>query len=282
VSEAGAGERAAAVARLAAFGAGVDAEIDLAEAALLLASFDRPEASLEDCRARLAAIVADLETAAADASESLAGRTAVLRAVIAGRYGFTGDSETYDDLQNANLISVIERRRGLPVALAIIYIHVAGRLDWPVEGLNFPGRFLIRLGAGDGRAILDPFDGGAVRDAAALRELLKIGAGPKAELTPEHFTAVGNRGILLRLQNNIRIRLMHVQALEQAAAVLERMLLIAPKEPLLWLDAGGHYARLGNLRAAINAAEQCLRFAGEEGLRSRAQRLLQELKGKLN
>jgi regulator of sirC expression with transglutaminase-like and TPR domain len=282
VSEAGAGERAAAVARVAAFGAGVDAEIDLAEAALLLASFDRPEASLEDCRARLAAIVADLESAAADASESLAGRTAVLRAVIAGRHGFTGDSETYDDLQNANLISVIERRRGLPVALAIIYIHAAGRLDWPVEGLNFPGRFLIRLGAGDGRAILDPFDGGAVRDAAALRELLKMGAGPKAELTPEHFTAVGNRGILLRLQNNIRIRLMHVQALEQAAAVLERMLLIAPKEPLLWLDAGGHYARLGNLRAAIDAAEQCLRFAGEEGLRMRAQRLLQELKGKLN
>jgi regulator of sirC expression with transglutaminase-like and TPR domain len=282
VSPAEADPRATAVARLAAFGAGPDADIDLAEAALLLASLDRPEASLAACRAALARLVGDLANAATESGDRLAERARLLRAVIAERHGFLGDRETYDDLQNANLISVVERRRGLPVALAIIYIHAARALGWPIEGLNFPGHFLVRLGAADGRAILDPFDGGAPRDPGTLRDLLKLGAGAAAELAPEHFAALGNREILLRLQNNIRVRLIQADALEAATAILERMLLIAPKEPLLWLDAGGHYARLGNLRAAIDAAERCCGLAAEGELRQRAERLLQEMKGKLN
>jgi regulator of sirC expression with transglutaminase-like and TPR domain len=274
--------RTAAVARLAAFGAGADAGIDLAEAALLLASLDRPGPALDASRALLTQLVGELARAAGGAGGGLAWRAGLLRRVIAERHGFRGDRESYDDLQNANLISVIERRRGLPVALAIIYIHAARALGWPIEGLNFPGHFLVRLGAADGRAILDPFDGGALRDPATLRDLLRLGAGAAAELAPEHFAALGNREILLRLQNNIRIRLIQADALAPATAILERMLLIAPREPLLWLDAGGHYARLGNLRAAIDAAERCRGLAAEGELRQRAERLLRELKGKLN
>ena len=274
--------RAAAVARLAAFGASADAGIDLAEAALLLASLDRPGAALEASRALLAQLVGDLGRAAGGAGRGLAARVGLLRRVIAERHGFRGDRESYDDLQNANLISVIERRRGLPVSLSIIYIHAARALGWPVEGLNFPGRFLVRLGASDGRAVLDPFEGGRLRDAVALRELLKLGAGASAELAPEHFMAAGNRDILLRLQNNIKVRLVQSDQLEAAAGTIERMLLIAPREPLLWLEAGGHYGRLGNLRSAIEAAERSRVLAADERLRQRAEGLLAELKGRMN
>jgi regulator of sirC expression with transglutaminase-like and TPR domain len=286
VSAAEASDRAAVIARLSAIGAGADVDIDLAEAALLLASFDRPEVLLDDYRRRLADIVQDLagecDRAGAAESQTLAGRAAIVATVIAERHEFTGDRETYDDMANANLISVLDRRRGLPVALSIVYIHAARALGWFMEGLNFPGRFLVRLGAPDGRAVLDPFDGGRLRDAVALRELLKLGAGASAELAPEHFTAAGNRDILLRLQNNIKVRMLQADRVEGAVGVLERMLLIAPKEPLLWLEAGGHYARLGNLRSAIEAAERCRGLAVEERLRQRAETLLQELKGKLN
>ena len=279
-------DRTAAIARLSAFGASADADIDLAEAALLLASFDRPEVRLDDYRQRLANLVQDLagerDRVGAAESATLAGRAAIIAATIAGRHDFTGDRETYDDLANANLISVIERRRGLPVTLSIVYIHAARALGWSMEGLNFPGRFLVRLGAPDGRAVLDPFDGGQIRDAVALRELLKLGAGASAELAPEHFTAAGNRDILLRLQNNIKVRLVQADQIEAAVGALERMLLIAPREPLLWLEAGGHYARLGNLRSAIESAERCRGLAADERLRRRAEALLQELKGKLN
>ena len=279
-------DRAAIVERLSSFGAADDANIDLAEAALLLASFDRPDADLDVSRGWLRAVVHDLagesERAGAEAGATLSGRAAMLASVLAGRHELAGDRETYDDLANANLISVIERRRGLPVSLAIIYIHAARAMGWPVEGLNFPGRFLVRLGASDGRAVLDPFDGGRMRDAVDLRELLKLSAGAAAELAPEHFMAAGNRDILLRLQNNIKVRLVQTDQMDAATAAIERMLLIAPREPLLWLEAGGHYGRLGNLRLAIEAAERSRVLAADERLRQRAEGLLQELKGRMN
>jgi regulator of sirC expression with transglutaminase-like and TPR domain len=286
VNQAEASGRSEAIARLSAIGAAADADIDLAEAGLLLGSFDRPDADLDESRRRLGELVQDLagerDRIGPGESDTLAGRAAAIAVSLAGRQAYTGDRETYDDLANANLVSVIERRRGLPVALSIIYIHAARAMGWTMEGINFPGRFLVRLGAPDGRAVLDPFDGGRIRDAVALRELLKTGAGASAELAPEHFTAAGNRDILLRLQNNIKVRLVQSDQIEAAVATLERMLLIAPKEPLLWLEAGGHYGRLGNLRAAIDAADRSRTLASDERVRQRAETLMRELKGKLN
>ena len=275
--------RATILERLTRLGQASDEALDLAETALLLASLDHPDPPLEDCRQRLGRIGDDLAaTAAGRGDRSLAARARALREVLAERHGFQGDDQTYDDLANADLIRVMERRRGLPVALAILYIDAARRVGWPIEGVNFPGRFVVRLGGAEGRAVLDPFDGGEVRDAAALRELLKRGIGPDAELMPEHFAVAGNRDILLRLENNIKVRLLQAGEIERAIGILERMLLIPPSEPLLWFEAGGHYARLGKLRTAIEAAERCCGLASGEGLGQRAEALLQELRGKLN
>ena len=269
--------------RLTRLGQASDEALDLAETALLLASLDHPDPRLEDCRQRLGRIGDDLAaTAAGRGDRSLAARARALREVLAERHGFQGDDQTYDDLANADLIRVIERRRGLPVALAILYIDAARRLGWPVEGLNFPGHFMIRLTADDGQGILDPFGGGELRDAPALRQLLKHAAGPEAELKPEHLAAVGNRDILVRLQNNIKVRLLQAGEIERAVDILERMLLIAPGQPLLWFELGGHYAGLGKLRAAMEALERCSGLAVGESLGQRAEMLLRELRSRLN
>jgi regulator of sirC expression with transglutaminase-like and TPR domain len=276
-------KRVAVIAHLTELGRVEDEAIDLAEAALLLASLDHDDPPLEACRRQLAGIGEDLAaTDAGRGDRSLAARARALREVLAERHGFQGDDQTYDDLANADLIRVIERRRGLPVALAILYIDAARRLGWPIEGLNFPSHFMIRLAGEDGQGVLDPFGGGRLRDAPALRRLLKRGAGPEAELRPEHLAPVGSRDILLRLQNNIKIRLQQVGAVEPAMAVLERMLLIAPGQPLLWFEAGGHYAELGKLRAAMEALERCSGLAVGESLGQRAEMLLRELRGRLN
>jgi regulator of sirC expression with transglutaminase-like and TPR domain len=272
-----------AIARLTAFGQGPDRDIELAEAALLLASLDHGQPALEECRTLLAAVAEELRlTEAGRGDERLAARAGALRAVLAERHGFRGDAATYDDLDNADLIRVIQRRRGLPVALAILYIDAARRLGWPVEGLNFPGHFMIRLTGADGEGVLDPFDGGALRDRAEMLELLRRSAGPQAELSPDHLAAVGNRDILLRLQNNIKFRLLAAGEVERAVGILERMLLVAPSEPLLWFEAGGHYARLGKLRAAIEALERCTGLAAGASLGQRAETLLADLRSKLN
>src|SRR3546814_4700292 len=144
-------------------------------------------------------------------------------AVLVERYGYRGDGETYDDMVNANLMRVIDRRRGLPVALGILYLHGARAQGWAICGLNFPGHFLLRLDLGAERSIIDPFNGGQTRDAVALRALLKGMAGENAELRPEHTRPVGCRDVLLRLQNNIKLRYVQEERSVDALAILEKI-----------------------------------------------------------
>ncbi|MCG8648368.1 MAG: transglutaminase-like domain-containing protein, partial [Pirellulales bacterium] len=138
-------------------------DFDPAIAAIAFASFDRPGVSTERYTAHLDELAASLIEADMDGLVDAALRAEHLQKVLAGEFGYFGDDLTYDDLQNANIMRVIDRRRGLPVALGILYIAAAQRAGWPAFGLNFPGHFLIRVdggGGGEGRAILDPFNGG--------------------------------------------------------------------------------------------------------------------------
>ena len=95
-----------------------------------------------------------------------------------------GDAETYDDLQNANLISVIRRRKGLPVALGIIWLHTARAAGWGAHGVDFPAHFLVALEGKSVQAVIDVFGGGVTLDARDLRVLWKRVEGEKAELRP--------------------------------------------------------------------------------------------------
>jgi regulator of sirC expression with transglutaminase-like and TPR domain len=271
--------------RLRSIGGQKDAEIDVAEAALLLAALDRPQFSLERYRHHLSLLARDVADLAErqGAESSLDARIAVLQAVLVERYGYRGDSETYEDMSNANLMRVIDRRRGLPVALGILYLHAARAQAWQICGLNFPGHFLLRLDLGTERAIIDPFNGGAPRDAAALRTLLKAMAGEGSELRPEYTQAVSCRDVLLRLQNNIKLR--HIQAERSADAlgVLESMLMIAPDRAGLWREAGVLHAHLDNMRAAIMAFEHYLELAApDDPGRHDIAELLRRLRRQLN
>src|SRR5438874_13159959 len=180
---------------------GAPAMLPIGEAALALASFERPRVGLARYRQHLATLARDVGRHAG-ARADLAGRTEALNEIILLKHGYSGDELTYDDLQNANLMRVVDRRKGLPVALGILYLHAARAQGWDSVGLAFPGHFLIRLADGPERVILDPFHGGRVCDAAGLRELLKAMAGQEVELSPEHYAPVADRDVLLRLQNN--------------------------------------------------------------------------------
>ncbi|MGF1631862.1 MAG: SirB1 family protein [Kiloniellaceae bacterium] len=271
--------------RLRRIGGQEDAEIDIAEAALLLAALDRPQLSLERYHHHLSLLTRDIADLAEreGAEGSLAARIAVLNAVLVERYGYRGDSETYEDLHNANLMRVIDRRRGLPVALGILYLHGARTQGWHICGLNFPGHFLLRLDLGAQRAIIDPFHGGEPRDAMALRALLKSMAGDDAELQPEHTQPVGCRDVLLRLQNNIKLRHVREERSGEALAIVETMLMIAPDRAGLWREAGILHSHLDNMRAAIMAFEHYLELAapGEAGRQDIAE-LLRQLRHQLN
>jgi len=271
--------------RLRRIGAQDDAEIDVAEAALLLAALDRPQLSLERYHHHLSLLTRDIADLGEreGAARSLEARIAALNAILVERYGYRGDRESYDDLVNANLMRVIDRRRGLPVALGILYLHGARAQGWAISGLNFPGHFLLRLDLGGRRAIIDPFNGGQALDAAHLRGLLKITAGAAAELRPEYTEPVGCRDVLLRLQNNIKLRLVQEERSADALEIVESMLMIAPERAALWREAGILHSHLDNMRAAIIAFEHYLELspAGDPGRQDIAM-LLHQLRTQLN
>ena len=262
---------------LAASGA---APLPIAKAALALASFERPRVGLSRYREHLAALARDVGRHAS--GSDLAARARALNEIILLKYGYAGDDLTYDDLQNANFIRVIDRRKGLPVALGILYLHAARAQGWDIVGLAFPGHFLLRLSDGAERLILDPFHGGQVCGAAELRELLKATAGVESELLPEHYAAVSDRDVLLRLQNNLKSRLLQARQHEHAMRVLETMLMLAPDVAELWQEAAMLHTRLGNIRAAVGACEQYILRAPDGAARHQAAAMLQQLKTKLN
>src|SRR6266576_7017498 len=121
--------------------------LPIGEAALALASFERPRVALGRYRQHLAAIARDVGRHAGAAGD-LTARAQSLNEIILLKHGYSGDELTYDDLQNGNLMRVVDRRKGLPVALGILYLHAARAQGWESVGLAFPGHFLIRLGEG--------------------------------------------------------------------------------------------------------------------------------------
>jgi regulator of sirC expression with transglutaminase-like and TPR domain len=255
--------------------------LPIAEAALALASFDRPRVALARYRRHLHSISRDVGRHAGSSHE-LQVRANTLNEIILLKHGYSGDELTYDDLQNANLMRVIDRRKGLPVALGILYLDAARVQGWDAVGLGFPGHFLIRLADGADRLIVDPFHGGRTLDAVALRELLKAIAGQDVELSPEHYAPVADRDILLRLQNNLKSRLIQAQRHEEAVRVVETMRMLAPDLAELAREAGLLHAQLGNMRAAVRSIEEFIARAPEGSARHEAAVVLQQLKAKLN
>lgn len=266
-------------ARLTAIGQLDDDAVPAAEAALLLAALARPGRPVDPYRRHLDALAGALMERAG-AARTPDARADLLREVLNGRFGYEGDADTYEDLDNADLMRVIDRRRGLPVALGILYLHVARAAGWGLTGLNFPGHFLVRLEYQGDRLILDPFAGGATVDPVGLRERLKAVAGPAAELEPVHYAEASAREVVLRLQNNLKMRHLSSGRAETALAVLDGMLLVAPERPALWRECGLLSAHVGQASRAVQAFETLLTFELDPHIRRDVDRLIRDLRSR--
>jgi len=266
-------------AQLAQAGELPDDKLDLAELALAFAALDRPRVGLDWYRDHLELLCDEVANVARQRDDGGVGEAvSALSGVIAMRYGYQGDMLSFDDLQNANLMRVIDRRKGLPVSLAILYMHTGRSQGWTLSGLNFPGHFLVRLDRAGERVIFDPFNGGMIRTPTDLRDLLKSVAGIEAELEPDHYATVSDRDVLIRLQSNIKIRHVQAERYDAALETLQTLLLLAPNEPALWHEAGLLNAQTGNVAAAITALEHVLTLGLTNQDAHRTATLLQRLK----
>lgn len=267
--------------KLADLSGSPDQAIDLAEAGLMLACLDHPNRDPDHYRALLDEM-ADAIGNAARRAETAEDRSAALASVLTGRFGLVGDDRDEDILDSANLMQVLDRRRGPANPLGLIWLHLSRRQGWTAEALAFPGHFLLRLADAQGRrVIIDPFWGGRLCDASSLRDLLKTSAGLGAELEPSHYAAQSNREVLIRLQTAVKTRYLRHAELGPALKAVEAVLLFAPDQIALWREAGLMHLRQGNLRAAVAALEQFVARAPNSTARHRASVLLQDLKTRL-
>jgi regulator of sirC expression with transglutaminase-like and TPR domain len=256
--------------------AGEASRLDIARIALMLSALDHIGRGVESYEAHLEEI-ADAARSEARLSVHAEDGARALAALMVGRFGYDGDRSSYDDPQNADMMAVIDRRRGLPVALGILYIHAARAAGFDAYGLNSPHHFLLRVSLRGHDVLLDPFNGGAALDPE------RLGGPPAMGAATSIADAVSDIDVLLRLQNNLKLRALNVGERVRALEIAKRVVLIAPKKAELWMDLARLNEAAGALGAARNAYEACLTLAKpDRGLHNEAALSLQALKRRLN
>jgi regulator of sirC expression with transglutaminase-like and TPR domain len=254
--------------------------IDIATAALMLAALDHSGRPLAPYRAHLAEI-AGAAQAEAQLAMTVENGAHALAGLLAGRFGYDGDRSAYDDPHNANLIAVIDRRRGLPVALGILYLHAARAAGLGAAGLDTPGHFLLRVELRSAALLIDPFNGGAALEREVLGAPPVMGEPAPEDIRPPE--PVSDIDVLLRLQNNLKLRALQSGERLRALEIAKRMVLIAPRKPELWIDLARLNEAAGALCAAQKAFEACLSLAAPgEALHNESALGLHALKRRIN
>ena len=218
-----------------------DEAIPIDAVALELSALDHDGASIEpylELIDQMAARVLALSTK----SQNLVQKAAVLARVIAQENEFTGDRQSYDAPVNADMIRVFDRRRGLPISLAIIYVAVVRRLGWAAHFINLPGHVLVSLGKIES-LLIDVFDDGAVIGVCDLADANPLSGRP--EMMTQQVLRMSNRDVLVRLLQNQASRAEQAQDYERALDVYKRMKTVAPGNPQGWASLARVQVQIG-------------------------------------
>jgi regulator of sirC expression with transglutaminase-like and TPR domain len=234
-----------------------DLKIDLARACLMIAQDAYPSLDVEKYLSEIDSLGFRLR--ALLKNQAIEERVVALNEFLFEKLGYWGNADDYYDPRNSYLNDVIDRKTGIPITMSILYLEVGRRIGLPLEGVSFPGHFLVRLRLRGGTLILDPFSGGAPQSEPELRERLKRvipeGASaevPVADLPLDQFLEPAtNRQILTRLLRNLKAIYRETDKPERLLEVLDRMLVVAPDTPAELRDRGFVYQRLECWRPAL-------------------------------
>lgn len=234
-----------------------DERIDLAKAALYIAQEEYPNIDAEE-------YLNAFDTMALELQERLPSQRYPLRVIqsinqyLYDDLGFAGNVEDYYDPRNSYLNDVIERRLGIPITLALVYLEVARRIDFPMVGVGMPGHFLIRPDIPDTEIFIDTFNGGEIMFPQDCQERLTQFYQQPVQLQPEFLATVSKRQILARMLANLKYIYLNQQELEKALAAVERILLLFPGAAIEVRDRGLLCYELGLSDQAANDLETYL------------------------
>ena len=233
-----------------------DRDFELGRAALYIAQEEYPQLPVERYTLRLDC----LAEAVKDRLDEETAPPVVLGELIHTlfeREGLRGNKESYHDPRNSFINDVLDRRLGIPLTLGIILLEVGWRLGLPLEGVNFPGHFLVRYRGAAEHLLIDPFDAGRIRVESQAQEVLDQQYGGVVRMQPAFLRAASKRDMIRRLLVNLKGLYVNVNDNERALSVVERLMLVHPASPGERRDRGMLLLRLGREE---EAKEQLRRY----------------------
>lgn len=252
-------------------------DMDLARAALLIAKEEYPQLSVELYLARLDQVAEEVKDRLADETAPLVVLHEMLDTLYRRR-GFGANRKAYYDPRNSFLNDVLDRGVGIPLTLGIVVLEVGWRLGLPLEGVNFPGHFLVRYRGEAVDLLIDPFDGGKVRFEDQAQELLDRAYGGVVRLQDSFLREATRRDMLVRMLTNLKGVYMRVSDHERALGAVERILMLTPTAPAENRSRGVLLARLGRHEEAATQLEKYLRVAPGAADADRVEDMLRDLR----
>lgn len=237
-------------------------KIDLGRAALTIALTDYPDLDIAAYLARLDQLAIEVTNCCetgGDACQSLAA----LNYVLFDRHGFRGNQDDYYNPKNSFLNEVIERKQGIPITLSVLYMEVAQRLGLVLDGVGFPGHFLVKHALDSGEILVDPFHRGEIKSRDDLRRMLNGLYGGTMPLRGEFLKAATKKDILGRMLGNLKAIYLKSDNLVKLLAVLDQAIILEPGGAEELRDRGMVYMRLELFPQARVDFESYLRLAPE-------------------
>lgn len=192
-------------------------------------------------------------------SPSLRRRLAAISHFLYAEEGFRGNSEAYYDPRNSYLNEVLERRLGIPISLAVVYLAVAARAGLPMYGVGTPGHFVLGVSEGRETFYVDPFSEGEVLERDACQERIEQLLGEAGVLSAEHFRPASPLEIGARVLRNLKAAYVMDNQWLAVLPVQKRLALLLPDTPDERRDLGLMYLRTGNALQALQLLEAYLR-----------------------
>ena len=242
----------------------------LAPAALLIARIEYPRLDVEAYLAKLDAM-GELARKAVQRHVERTGdgsRLACIKAVnecLFDELHFVGNREKYEDPRNSCLNEVLDRRTGIPITLCVVYMEVARRAGLHIDGVNFPGHFLVRcpeIGSrGSSGLIIDPFHGGALLSEHDCRLLLQRHVGSEVAFNKSLLAPATRPQIIVRMLLNLKRIYVHMRSFPQARVVTELLLAITPSALSELRDRGLLAYHLNDVTGALRDLQTYLKLA---------------------
>ena len=229
-----------------------DDELPLLDTALLIARDEYPDLDPAGYSAQVDTY-ADALRPQLEGDVDLPARLTAINRYLFEEIGFAGNNQQYDDPRNSYLNQVVDRKLGIPISLAVIQIEVTRRLGMPLDGVSFPGHFLVRLPVDDGILVLDPFNKGRPVSAEELRERASPHLGgqpPDDQQLLQILAPATHRMILMRMLRNLKGLYLERGDWERVARSADRLLKLSPDTAEAHRDRGLAYRELGYAKGA--------------------------------